>query len=98
MKYIVKAENSKWGEPDFEVENFLEWLRETKDQFFMEETPSEYLSYIDEETLESYVDHKRGYEIRRIIVQENGTENYYGLTLTFYNFGEYEYEGWSGRA
>lgn len=96
MKYIVKAESSAWEyDTDVEVDTFLEWLQETKDEFFLDEEDSEYFTYVEEKTIDSYVDHKRGYEIRRIVIQENGTENYYGVTKTLYNFGEYEFGGWS---
>jgi hypothetical protein len=70
------------------TDNFLEYLQKTDIWYFLDEEENSYFDYVKQETIESYVDFKRGYSKRLLIIQEKETKEYYGIEYTVYNQGE----------
>jgi len=70
------------------TDNFLEYLQKTDVWYFIDEEENSYFDYVKQETIESYVDYKRGYSKRLLIIQEKETKEYYGIEYTVYNQGE----------
>ena len=94
MKY--KFDYNKYQE-DYcgeSTDNFLEYLTKTDFAYFSGEVEDSYFDYVEKETIESYVDYKRGYSKRLLIIQEKETKEYYGIEYTVYNHGETNSESW----
>jgi len=88
MKYKFDYNEFQKNYSGESTDNFLEYLQKTDFNYFTCQEQDSYFDYVEQKTIESYVDYKRGYSKQLLIIQEKETKEYYGIEYTVYNDGE----------